>query len=414
MFVLKLKEVDGVQVPHVRPVVTEYHGTGQLLDEELYTPGMLHDTWRILLCIFLSFLVKGVPYSSVLIDFKRAFLKGDQDQARQTWRDIPPFFVTVPAVWRAEIKARYLRILKGLEGLRSSPIIWRKSLEKFLKNTCGFSVSPVDPCLFQGSHNGLPVFASLHGDDLHLIGPPDWVEAVLAKIQKRFELGKIQHMVENEPMVFCGMQATLFQAKGSWFIRMEGGKDYPQQIVDALQEPITQARCATIRGMLAWLASICAPDLLVLSRLTDSQLVEVGAESVVQAVMMSPPLILGPVDLYKPLDMVLYVDSSMDNRKVTEVRGRAAALVTLEQDHTSLVTWYSRLQNRVTPSSDIAECRAICEGLHTPYQPLRMYSSTQNVLRTEVCLFMLKIVMHDVCNQNRPRTKFGIDRTSSS
>jgi hypothetical protein len=117
--------------------------------------------------------------------------------------------------------------------------------------------------------------------------------------------------------------------------------------------------------MLAWLASICAPDLLVLSRLTDSQLVEVGAESVVQAVMMSPPLILGPVDLYKPLDMVLYVDSSMDNRKVTEVRGRAAALVTLEQDHTSLVTWYSRLQNRVTPSSDIAECRAICEGLHT-------------------------------------------------
>eukprot|EP00975_Prorocentrum_lima_P040781 8564731-Prorocentrum_lima.AAC.1 len=117
--------------------------------------------------------------------------------------------------------------------------------------------------------------------------------------------------------------------------------------------------------MLAWLASICAPDLLVLSRLTDSQLVEVGAESVMQSVRMSPPLILGPLDLYRPFDMVLYVDSSMDSRKVTEVRGRAAALNTLVQEQSSLVCWYSRLQNRVTPSSDIAECRAICEGLHT-------------------------------------------------
>eukprot|EP00975_Prorocentrum_lima_P068319 12920029-Prorocentrum_lima.AAC.1 len=277
MFVLKLKEVDGVQVPHVRPVVTEYHGTGQLADEELYTPGMLHDTWRILLCIYLSFLQKGIPYSSVLVDFKRAFLKGDQQEAQDTWRTIPPFFVKVPAVWRAELKTRYLRILKGVEGLRSSPIIWRKSLEKYLRSVCGLSVSPVDPCLFQGSYEGLPAFASLHGDDLHLLGHPTWQELTLARIQKRFELGKIQYMVENEPMVFCGMQATLVHQQGTWSIQLEGGKDYPQQIIDALQEPITQARCATIRGMLAWLASICAPDLLVLSRLTDSQLVEVGA-----------------------------------------------------------------------------------------------------------------------------------------
>eukprot|EP00975_Prorocentrum_lima_P024662 5183497-Prorocentrum_lima.AAC.1 len=92
LFVLKLKEIDGVQVPHVRPVVTEYHGTGELTDEELYTPGMLHDTWRIVLCIYLSFLVKGIAYSSVLIDFKRAFHKGDVEQAKETWRDIPPFF----------------------------------------------------------------------------------------------------------------------------------------------------------------------------------------------------------------------------------------------------------------------------------------------------------------------------------
>eukprot|EP00899_Mesostigma_viride_P004228 jgi/Mesvir1/13806/Mv25591-RA.1 len=146
---------------------------------------------------------------------------------------------------------------------------------------------------------------------------------------------------------------------------MEGGNNYPQQIIDALQQPITQARCATIRGMLAWLASICAPDLLVLSRLTDAQLVEVGAEQVVESVRSSPPLILTAVDLYKPINMVLFVDSSMDSRKVTDVRGRAAALITLQQEHTSLVSWYSRLQNRVTPSSDIAECRAICEGLHT-------------------------------------------------
>jgi hypothetical protein len=210
-FVIKMKEVDGVKVPHVRPVLNEFKGTGECTAEELYTPGMLHDTWRLLLCVFLGLLNKGLDYGSVVVDFKRAFLEGDADVAQEKWEGKTPFYVRVPAVWKRDIHTEFLKILKGLEGLRSSPIIWRETLNRFLKEHCNLKVSPVDPCLFLGQWEGLPVYASLHGDDLHLIAPTSWLKELISIIKSKFPLGREQWQVENEPLLFVGMEATVMQ-----------------------------------------------------------------------------------------------------------------------------------------------------------------------------------------------------------
>ena len=364
-FVIKRKEVDGVSVPHVRPVLNEYHGTGDLAEEELYTPGMLHDTWRILLCLFVGLLNKGYDISSVLLDFKRAFLKGDPEVAKEVWKKNLPFYVEVPAIWKTELHQQYLVILKGLEGLRSSPIIWRLTLQKFLCEACGLRVSSVDPCLLVAHWEGLPIFASLHGDDLHFLAPTAWLKQHIPIINAKYQLGKEQWQVPNEPVTFIGMEATLFQDNGEWRIKLRAGKNYIQTILDSIPEQITEASCPELRGKLSWFASICGPHLMVHSRVPDEVLAEEKPYKVAQLVRESPDLILSGFDLSQPVSLVIYVDSSMDSRQVTKVRGRSAALFVLHQHRPSLVGWYSRLQKRVCISSDVAECRAICEGIQS-------------------------------------------------
>eukprot|EP00969_Alexandrium_andersonii_P025022 1093333-Alexandrium_andersonii.AAC.1 len=121
-----------------------------------------------------------------------------------------------------------------------------------------------------------------------------------------------------------------------------------------------------VRGMVAWVAGISRPDLMVIARLPDDMLVELGSAKVADQVRASSGILLSAVDLSQPICMELYVDSSMDSRQVSKVRGRAAGLFVLRQEGLgSLVSWFSRLHKRVAVSSDVAECRAICEGIHT-------------------------------------------------
>lgn len=303
--------------------------------------------------------------SSVLLDFKRTFLKSDPELARRVWKQDEPYCVEVPAIWKLELHQHFLVILKGLEGLRSSPIIWRLTLQEALISECGLRVSSVDPCLLLAQWEGLPVYASLHGDDLHLLAPTTWLKKFIPVISGKFSLGKELWQEPNKPVVFCGMQATLFRRDGEWSIRLQAGGDYKQTIVKALPEKITQAAGPELRGMWAWFASICGPSLMVHSRMPDEVLEDEKPRVIARLVESTPDLILSGIDFAQPITLEIFVDSSMDARQVTKVRGRSAALFAFYQSRASLFSWYSRLQKRVCISSDVAECRAICEGIQS-------------------------------------------------
>eukprot|EP00974_Lingulodinium_polyedra_P098175 9517179-Lingulodinium_polyedra.AAC.1 len=140
----------GPPIFHARPCVTEFRGSTELTEAELYTPGIQQTSLKVLLSLFLHQLNTGKDYVCKATDIKRAFLKGDPAIAQQVWRG-QVYVVNTPKVWHRDIVQPLLRPNLGVEGLQSAPKIFRLSAQEvFMK--LGATYDDIDPCLFVIPH----------------------------------------------------------------------------------------------------------------------------------------------------------------------------------------------------------------------------------------------------------------------
>eukprot|EP00899_Mesostigma_viride_P003690 jgi/Mesvir1/13321/Mv25522-RA.1 len=366
-FVLKYKQVlptDPVTF-HVRPCVTEFRGSSELSEEELFTPGLSQTTSRVLTSVFLGLLDRGLDYAMACSDFQRAFLHSDPAVAEEVWRGTV-YVVKVPLVWQGELRCVYLRLLLGVEGLQSSPIIFRKTAERIFASM-GAVFSRIDSNLFHihtpNPHE--PAFMQWHGDDWRLIGPRAWVRQFITAVAKLLPTSRTLWLDPDTPVPFCGLTYTLHRTPVGWCIDMAAKQEYADKLAQSLPERLDASAGPQLRGQLGWLAGTVRPDLSIYARAPDAVLAGMGAQHLRTQVLASPGLRVWGVDITRPVAMTIYSDANLESRTITQLRAREAAIFFLDSPtgQPTIVDWYSRIHQRVVVDSNRAECRAFISAV---------------------------------------------------
>eukprot|EP00899_Mesostigma_viride_P022771 jgi/Mesvir1/3679/Mv25520-RA.1 len=369
-FVLTYKpdETNSSVVFRVRPVVTETKGSSPLDAKDLYTPGLNHVSHRLLTVIYLGKRNAGKDYGMWCGDFQRAFLHSDAGVAQQTWQGTR-YVVKVPVVWQdGTIGSEYIELLTGVEGLQSSPIIFRISAEEVLQNL-GATYHRADPNFFVVPTGvpGEPALFVWHGDDFKLVAPRTFATQFLAAVAAKFPLGRAVDHEEGKPVVFCGVQSTLQRdsRSGEWVMHMQDSRNYVVDLLADLPSPLLATHGPSVKGKLGWLADTVAPDLAVLARLPDDVLEGLGSIHVRRQLAMTPGIVLRGLDCSQPVHLEIVTDANLETRTVSQVRARMGALffISNEGQPGMLLDWYSRLHSRIATSPNTAECRGIVSAI---------------------------------------------------
>eukprot|EP00899_Mesostigma_viride_P012131 jgi/Mesvir1/20919/Mv26444-RA.1 len=361
--VLSHKVKAGVEVCYVRPVSQEFSGTSELAKEELYTPGLAWDSFRIITMLYLGFLDEGKDYGCASIDVKRAFPNSSEEVAREVWEGTSPLVVQTPSFWMEEVRAEFMGLLKAIEGLQSASIVWRITLMRALFELMTFEVSPYDPSLFVAQTPSGPLFVQLHGDDLRVVAPRAVLHQFYADLAKRFPVGELQVVDQQTPRVFCGVVQTLRVTSGRHQMHLGVPDKYREELMGSVDELCGKGMWSRLRGKLGWMAAVCAPDLVVLSRTVDDVLSQVHPSVVRQYVAESQGVVLSGLSVSQPAVLHCFADTSGEGRELTKLRARMGGLFVLcnPGGRGSLCGWYSRLCRRVAVGSDTNECRGVCE-----------------------------------------------------
>ena len=151
VFKVKRTSTGDVERFKARLVVLGFHQKLGVDYHDTFAPVATYTTLRWLLAV-----AAALNYELLGIDFTNAFCNSNMDHP--VWLKIPSGFresLTPSQVQLYEdMRARYgarlsLRLLKGLYGLKQSPMLWNKTLHTFLVSpTMGFTQCTFDPCLY--------------------------------------------------------------------------------------------------------------------------------------------------------------------------------------------------------------------------------------------------------------------------
>ena len=143
-----------------------------------------HDvTFRIALA---SMMVEKLD--SLVMDAETAFLYGDIDE--EIFMKSP---VGMQEIDPGSSSEDCYQLLKGIYGLcQAARQFWKKFVNTAKKESFGFQVSPVDPCmLYKQNELGICVII-MYVDEMLIIGKKEQIQELTNKIQKDFSV-KIQH-----------------------------------------------------------------------------------------------------------------------------------------------------------------------------------------------------------------------------
>ena len=307
-------------------------------------------------------------WEAVSVDVKAAFLQGLPLNER-TVRVIPPPEAGVPAghVWELQV---------SLYGLQDASLRFHWKVCKEFKKL-GLEQSRLDPAVFYlrnkqtGRVDGI---IGTHVDDFLFVGETVWINEMVEKIKKVFELGR----VERGNFLYCGHRIK--QENGSLVFNQEefaeGIKPFiihpERKKQDA--EPVTERERKQIRslaGKIGWLARGTRPDLVfsqieASSSVTSATVADLKALS--KAVLrvgenkseLAIPKLPKDVREWK---IQLFTDAAWQN--LNQIGSTGGRVVFLSGGGRSYpVHWAGHRLRRVCHSSQAAEIMAMNEGLN--------------------------------------------------
>jgi len=177
-------------------------------NRDVYAPCVETSTIRIATIIALT-----LDLQSTTVDISAAFLQSTVD-ADNLYIECPEGFSAPPN--------HVFRLRKSLYGLRSSPRRWHDHLARTL-SLAGLQPSVADKSLFFGTRNSVPIFATVHVDDIRIFSSLGNIRHVVSTLKEHYGvtenaeeestyLGHIWHFHRGRPATCTISQAPFAKA----------------------------------------------------------------------------------------------------------------------------------------------------------------------------------------------------------
>ena len=108
-------------------------------------------------------------------DIPQAFIQSDLD-SKQSYMDLPKGISLRDADGKLHTT---VKLQRALYGLKQSPQLWSKALNKFFIRECGFTRAKSETCLYYKHKDGKFIILLCEVDDLALFAPPPAVSYTL-------------------------------------------------------------------------------------------------------------------------------------------------------------------------------------------------------------------------------------------
>ena len=207
-------------------------------------------------------------------DFSTAFLQTSTEALEKAGRS-KPILVKPPRVVGLPPGVWWL-VNKPIYGLREAGRCWQLEIGTWLRETCGYDPTELDPNVFvlRDERGKVQSLIGLLVDDILAAGTPEWRDEFRAQLYKAWHVkeSKAGSLTTDSPMVFGGIK---------WEVRVDErghvGGYYGTPLaksIDTLQEMLNArkkkggkddtnyAEYLTAIGMAMWIARTTRPDLL--------------------------------------------------------------------------------------------------------------------------------------------------------
>ncbi|GMF23407.1 unnamed protein product [Phytophthora fragariaefolia] len=141
---------------------------------ETYSPVVAQEAVKFILLLALH-----LGLNARHVDFVTAFLNGPIDDDVEIYMEMPEYF--------DDGSGRVCRLLRSLYSLKQTPMIWYRTLDKYLRQ-CGFRRTKMDGGVYTRSVGSSPIFVAVYVDDLVIVGTGENIELVLNELRAKFQI----------------------------------------------------------------------------------------------------------------------------------------------------------------------------------------------------------------------------------
>ncbi|GMF24220.1 unnamed protein product [Phytophthora fragariaefolia] len=177
---------------------------------ETYSPVVAQEAVKFILLLALH-----LGLNARRVDFVTAFLNGPIDDDVEIYMEMPEYF--------DDGSGHVCRLLRSLCGLKQAPMIWYRTLDKYLRQ-CGFRRTKMDGGVYTRSVGSSPIFVAVYVDDLVIVGTDENIELVLNELRAKFQikdLGPVIDLLHMQIPYACDSPQAVGDLPGP------GGEDEP-------------------------------------------------------------------------------------------------------------------------------------------------------------------------------------------
>ena len=313
------------------------------------------------------------------LDLKTAFLQSDpySDSENREIYLIPPDDA-YRLLKYPENRCVLWRLRKTTYGLKDAPLVWYKSLTKFLTEKLGMKSSSVDDSLFFEPENGV---LAVHVDDL-IFGGRDSFHALVQKLCSHYKVGSL----DKGNFTYCGVQISVqYSDDDSEFSlvfdqapyilslsEMPIGQDLRPDVALSKRE---QTVFRSLLGKINWIALQTRPDISFATNQLSLKMSQATVDdafrlnSLVRSLKRQARIPLRIVRTRVPSRIFVMSDASYSDNSTG---GFLLLCASSDNKTASILKWSSTKIRRVTTSSTASEAFALRDGIDCAIQSQRI------------------------------------------